>query len=135
MPIINTETPINDLYKSSPILFWTIIVVSSNQRPQQSELHTNLEEPYRTLLSTLLMKPVTSLKTLQAILLLSFWPFSVRHQYEEPSLNLCGLAINAALQMGLHRPSNLGDYGTADRTSSKSESMMIWMTLFQISTM
>ncbi|KAE9373138.1 hypothetical protein N431DRAFT_406474 [Stipitochalara longipes BDJ] len=134
LPIISTQTSVNDLYNSSPILFWTIIVVSSHQNPHHSDLHLNLEEPYKNLLSTLLIKPITSLKTLQAILLLCLWPFSVKHQHEEPSLNLCGLAINAGLQMGLHQPSRLSDYKTADRTSSNSESIMTWMACFEIST-
>lgn len=135
MPIVNTSISIESIFQSSPILFWTIIVVSSRYNPHHSDIYTDLTEPYKALLSTIILGPISSLQTIQAILLLCLWPFPVKHQHNEPSLNYCSLAISAALQMGLHRPSHSMEYKAADKVESSLDSMMTWMACFQISTL
>lgn len=135
MPIVNTSISIECIIESSPILFWTIIVVSSRQSPHHQDIYKDLAEPYKALLSTIIIGPIESLQTIQAILLLCLWPFPVKHHYNEPSLNYCSLAISAALQMGLHRPSHSTEYKATDKTESWLDSMITWMACFQVSTL
>lgn len=44
------------------------------------------------------------LSTIQALLFLCMWPLPVERQQHDPSWLYSGIAVNAALYLGLHRP-------------------------------
>jgi len=134
MPIVDTRVSIDKMCLSNPLLFWTIIVVSCCQNPQHGNLHPRLASPYQKLLSTALVNSINSLQAVQAILLLCVWPFPIRHERDDPSLNYCGLAISAAMQLGLHCPSYRNEYKISKTPESKTHSVVTWLACFQIST-
>jgi hypothetical protein len=61
------------------------------------------------------------------MLLNCIWPFPVRHQHDEPSLNYCSVAVSAATQMGLHSPGHSTEYNISDKTESNIDKTMTWM--------
>ncbi|ODQ69037.1 hypothetical protein LIPSTDRAFT_76533 [Lipomyces starkeyi NRRL Y-11557] len=102
-PIIQTNTSATTLYRSSPFLFWTIIVISSRFHPTLAQLYNALVTPYRLLLGKTLAEPIANLECIQGLVLLCLWPLAVDRQSEDSSWNYCGLVTNAAVRMGLHR--------------------------------
>lgn len=102
-PILDTEVSLHELYESSPILFWTIIIISSRWHPSLHELYAYFLDSYRALLARTLIEPQTSIEFVQAIVLLLFWPLAVNRQAEDPSWNLCGMVTNVAMKLAIHR--------------------------------
>ena len=133
LPIVNTNASLESIYTSSPLLFWTIALVTCRHNPRHQDLYQALAAPYEGLLSTILVRSIHSLKNIQAILLLCIWPFPVRHQHDQPSLNYCSMAVSAAMQMGLHRPGHSAEYNISDKTESNIDKTMTWMACVQVS--
>lgn len=102
-PILNTEISLHELHESSPLLFWTIIIISSRWHPSLHELYACFLDSYRALLSRALIEPQTSIEFVQAVILLLFWPLAVNRQAEDPSWNLCGMVTNVAMKLAIHR--------------------------------
>lgn len=48
--------------------------------------------------------------TIQALLLVSMWPFPVDTLWKDPSLLMISVARSAAMQNGLHRPETMQDF-------------------------
>ncbi|CAO2649469.1 Nn.00g068540.m01.CDS01 [Neocucurbitaria sp. VM-36] len=104
-PILNPHISISALYESSPLLFWTIIAITTSRAilPSHQALNAPLKEPFlRRFQSEILSAPVP-LHTIQAIAYLTMFPFPVRTQANDPSWLYSGVAVNAAMYMGLHR--------------------------------
>ena len=55
-------------------------------------------------------KPPYRVLTVQAILLVCIWPFPTNTMYNGVSATLSSVAINIAMQIGLHRPFNRQDF-------------------------
>jgi hypothetical protein len=106
-PILNTDMDLRSLYKSSPTLFWTIIIISVRWHPKLHGMTSLLTKPYNSLLGETLVGPITSIESIQAIVLICYWPLSIDKQLEDPSWNYCGLATHAATRLRLNRVDNL----------------------------
>ncbi|KAK9431905.1 hypothetical protein V1505DRAFT_413928 [Lipomyces doorenjongii] len=55
-------------------------------------------------LSNALVRSIKSVRVIQAILYLCLWPLRISKQHGDPSLTYCGVAVNASLKLGLHKP-------------------------------
>lgn len=119
---------INVIHQTSPLLFWTIILISSR--------HTEmLIEPYKNLLSRQLIEPVRSLYTIHALLLFCLWPLPVRKQILDSSWNYCGFAVSAAIRMGLHQLEATFEYDFSQFSAQDLEiRRRTWLGCFIIST-
>jgi hypothetical protein len=94
---------------------------------------------YQKYFGEILTRPIQSMKDLHALLLICHWPFEVETQQEDPSWIHCGVAINAALYMGLNHPEDENLFGARLAKHSLQISTlkcrrMTWMKCFQIST-
>lgn len=132
LPILNTLIPITTLQNEIPLLFWTIVVVSTMYHPVYHHVLSSLDGPYHLLLGKALSTSPMSLSTIQAILLLCFWPFPCRKQPQDPSWNLCGIAINASIQRGLHSPRH--DQWAKISAEERDARSKTWLACFYIST-
>jgi hypothetical protein len=110
-PILDTRKSINAIHDMSPILFWTIGIVSSRFHGEHSSCFLELKEAYLELLSTTLVKAIRSVHTIQALLIICLWPLPVKKQIYDPSWGYCSLAVSAALQIGLHQSGSQWEYG------------------------
>ncbi|KAF2457086.1 hypothetical protein BDY21DRAFT_33914 [Lineolata rhizophorae] len=135
MPIIDPSMTVGSLQRSNPFLFWTIVVITIQRSPQMYTEHwPKLLEPYQTFLGKAVISSPITLLTLQAILYICAWPLPVEHQPRDPSWNLSGVAINAALHMGLHRPNHppslraIGVYGDSPMRP------ITWLACFYVAT-
>ena len=102
-PIIGPIS-LNNIYHSSPFLFWTIIIlVSSRVQEEPGSLYSRIRDPYDRLLKTEALAAPLPLSKIQALLYLCMWPLPCEVQTQDPSWLYCGIALNSALYMGLHR--------------------------------
>jgi hypothetical protein len=127
-PILDTSISVAELYQYSPILFWTIIMISSRWHRSMSRLHKLLLESYRSILSGTFIEPFHhSLESIQAIILICIWPLAVPRQVDDPTWNYCGLVTNAAVRMGINRLDLRREGSHLDKgISIKNKTWMAW---------
>ncbi|KAH8175147.1 fungal specific transcription factor domain-containing protein [Sarocladium implicatum] len=103
-PIIGSLCP-DLLYRSQPLLFWTIVVIIISRLPDQDcvALFQHLRDPYKKSLYDQVFVAPLPLYKVQALLLLCQWPLPVEKQPHDPSWLYAGLALHAARAMSLGR--------------------------------
>ena len=131
-------TSLRDLYASTPFLFWTIILVASRKSGNgiHTDIHDVLQPHVQKMLSARVLDLKPSIKALHAVLILCTWPFPVVSQAYDSTWILCGVAINTAMMMGLHKPGHAEEYGRplAAVNGDPYNRKMTWLAVFQIST-
>lgn len=103
IPVVDTRRHYNDIYSNTPFLFWTIIAVAIRASSDALDLLDALEAPYNDFLGRVVVKSPLSLSSIQSLLLLCSWPFPVRTQRQDPSWNLCNIALSATIHQNLPR--------------------------------
>ncbi|KAI1505952.1 hypothetical protein F5X99DRAFT_415629 [Biscogniauxia marginata] len=135
LPILGPIS-IDTIYRTSPFLFWTIIVVvaSHSSVPSDEGLFGRIEAPYQEMLKNEVLKAPLPLQSIQALLILCMWPLPVVTQSKDPSWLYCGVAVNAALYMGLHRPGPLGSLRCVGVVAGSREARALtWLGCFYVS--
>ncbi|MCJ1247809.1 hypothetical protein MMC30_005024 [Trapelia coarctata] len=131
-------TSIRDLYASAPFLFWTIILIASRKSGNgiHTDIHGVLQPHVQAMLASRVMDLKPSIKALHAMLILCIWPFPVVSQAYDSTWVLCGVAMNTAMMMGLHKPGHAEEYGRplAAVKGDPYTRKMTWLAIFQIST-
>ncbi|KAI5860998.1 fungal-specific transcription factor domain-containing protein [Durotheca rogersii] len=140
MPILGPIS-LNGTYQSQPFLFWTIVIIVALRSPVPSDenLFTRLRDPYMQMLRGEILRSPMPLGKIQALLFLCTWPLPVSSQRDDPSWLYCGIAVNAALYMGLHRSNpKAGDipsfYSIGVVAGSAHERNNTWLGCFYVST-
>uniref|UniRef100_L2G9U7 Binuclear zinc transcription factor n=1 Tax=Colletotrichum fructicola (strain Nara gc5) TaxID=1213859 RepID=L2G9U7_COLFN len=100
-PIVRSQDP-DKLYKLSPILFWTIIAVSSRRYAKDPGLFQFLVENLPKEVWNAVSNPPISISTINALLVLCTWPLPTIRFLNDPSASYVAIAQNAALLLGLH---------------------------------
>ena len=73
-------------------------------------MYLGLVEPLKRLVLDVQYVTHRSVSTVQALLLLCYWEGIAKKTWTDLSWAYCGIATNAALQMGLHRPHHAIDF-------------------------
>ena len=135
VPILEPCISIHAFHRSSPVLFWTILLLASSGHHIYGNLYRRIIPYHETLFAARLLDP-PSLQTLHAILLLCVWPYPIKSQDDDPCWTLCGIAVNMALQMGLHKPDYSHEYVKRPDMAPGTASIRrrTWLACFQIST-
>ncbi|KAI2615402.1 fungal-specific transcription factor domain-containing protein [Hypoxylon sp. NC1633] len=140
LPILGPIS-LKTIHHSHPFLFWTIVVIVAQRSPVPSDetLFSRLYEPYMQMLRVEALRAPMPLSRIQALLFLCTWPMPVSHQRDDPSWLYCGIAVNAALYMSLHRsnptsgtPPSLYSIGVI--SGSPHERTNTWLGCFYVST-
>ncbi|KIW65452.1 hypothetical protein PV04_07711 [Phialophora macrospora] len=139
LPIFDRATSISALHDSNPLLFWTILRVACYRHPKFSHIFESTSQPYRLLLMNNLVAVIHDFRTIQALVVLCHWPNSGPRQSQDPSWQYCGVAVNAAMQMGLDQahPEKIapGFHGRFNvHQMSVYSRHMTWLACFHIST-
>jgi hypothetical protein len=132
LPIVDTRRSYDEIYEQTPFLFWSMIAVSIRGSTGTLELLDSIQKQFNTYLGQVMIQSPLSLSTIQGLLLVCLWPFPVRHQREDPSWNLCNIALGAT--------SNL-EITTSFRSSTKKNDLddneqarcRTWLACFQVS--
>jgi hypothetical protein len=133
-PVLDTSETRTEMYEKSPLLFWTVIIVASKCSANYSHLYDLLGPAHESMLAASIVKVTRSVPQLHAILILTMWPLPYPGPTHDPSWGYCGLAMNAALQMGMHRPGFHREYGFPDLSQEQVQLRTVtWMMAFQTS--
>ncbi|KAI1260412.1 hypothetical protein F5Y18DRAFT_420182 [Xylariaceae sp. FL1019] len=135
LPILGSIS-INDIYRSSPLLFWVIIIVVSSHTtiPTDEHLYNAIALPFQNMLRSEAMKAPLPISKIQALLFMCMWPMPIDSQPKDPSWLYCGMAVNSAIYMGLHRfgpPPTSRGLGTPAGT--RLERILTWLGCFYVS--
>ncbi|KAK2756754.1 hypothetical protein FQN54_005200 [Arachnomyces sp. PD_36] len=135
LPILDPDLTISSMQRSSPLLFWTIVIITVRHHSGYSHCLPDLTEPYMNLLRGIITNSPMTLPTMQALLFSCTWPLPVKSQPMDPSWNYCGLCINAALYMGLHRPNTEQSLRVVGVSSGNRKTrIMTWLACFLVGT-
>ncbi|KAJ5174874.1 uncharacterized protein N7482_000751 [Penicillium canariense] len=110
LPFLNRTQAPSDYYTASPLLFWTIISVGARRYQSDSGLLTSLAGPVTRLVWSTLADIPQSYHVVKALCLLCSWPFPTSSTSTDPTFMLCGMMVQVAMQLGLHRPSHTQDF-------------------------
>ncbi|KAI1816751.1 hypothetical protein GGS20DRAFT_536053 [Poronia punctata] len=101
MPVVRQRDP-KKIYETSPLLFWTIIYVSSRRYAKTPSLIQFLSEELRRQVFAAIGEIPVLLPTINAIILICSWLFPSARFINDPSVILSSVGANVALQLGLH---------------------------------
>ena len=110
LPFLDPLKSPDDYQDMSPCLFWAIISAASRRYLDDVTLLTVLSSYVSTLIWAEISQPPYTVATVQAIIILCTWPFPTTSTWNEPAVTLSSVAINIAMQVGLHRPVNAQDF-------------------------
>lgn len=102
LPIICAQNA-TQLYSSSQLLFWTVMLTASMAEPEPS-LYMSLAALIKQLATeTCWIRTPRSTHVIQALIILSVWPLPNEKVLDDCLYRFVGLAKNLSLQLGLHR--------------------------------
>ncbi|CAI7611554.1 unnamed protein product [Penicillium pancosmium] len=110
LPFLDRQQSPDDYYAASPLLFWTIISVGARRYQGDTGLLNSLAGPVTRLVWSTLADIPQSYHVVKALCLLCSWPFPTSSTSTDPTFMLCGMMIQVAMQLGLHRPSHSQDF-------------------------
>jgi hypothetical protein len=111
LSILDPDTDSPDvIFERSPILFWTVILISSRHFDEDTTLLQRLLPPYRELVKETIAKPPSNHHVVKALCLLCYWPPPVSSTTADMSFAISGVLMKFAMQLGLHRPSHPMDF-------------------------
>lgn len=102
LPILSSLSA-TELYNSSQLLFWTVMLTASLSEPAPT-LYLSLASLIKQLaIETCWIRTPRSAHVIQALIILSMWPLPNEKVLDDCSYRFVGLAKNLSLQLGLHR--------------------------------
>ncbi|KAB8229141.1 hypothetical protein BDV23DRAFT_158988 [Aspergillus alliaceus] len=110
LPFLERGQPPDEYYNASPLLFWTIISVGARRYQTDTHLLNSLAGPVSRLVWSTLADIPQSYHVVKALCLLCTWPFPTSSTSTDPTFMLCGMMMQVAMQLGLHRPSYAQDF-------------------------
>ncbi|PWY91143.1 C6 transcription factor [Aspergillus heteromorphus CBS 117.55] len=110
LPFLDRDQSPDEYYNASPLLFWTIISVGARRFQADTHLLNSLAGPVSRLVWSTLADIPQSYHVVKALCLLCTWPFPASSTSNDPTFMLCGMMIQVAMQLGLHRPSHTQDF-------------------------
>ena len=94
----------------SPLLFWTILSVGARRYEKDTTLLTSLSGPVNRFVWSTLADVPQNYHVVKALCLLCTWPFPTSSTSTDPTFMYCGMMLQVAIQIGLHRPSHSQDF-------------------------
>jgi transcriptional regulatory protein LEU3 len=110
LEILDASLSPDQYYDRSALLFWSIISVAARRYEEDAALLGSLRRCVTKLLWCTISVLPHSRPTIQAILLISVWPFPTSSMSTSISFILVSLARTASMQLGLHRPEAVQDF-------------------------
>ena len=110
LDVLDSSMNADQCYAASPLLFWAIISVASRNYKPDPSLFASLSTPVQDMLWAAIPALPHAHSTIQAIIIISMWPFPIATMSKDRSFMLVALAKAAAMQLGLHRPEVVQDF-------------------------
>ena len=110
LPFLNPDRTPEMYYQRSPLLFWAIISVGARHYNAEEALYTCLSGPVSRLMWSIFAEVPQNYHVVKALVLLCTWPFPTSSTSTDSTFMLCGIMMQIALQIGLHRPNHAQDF-------------------------
>lgn len=110
LPLLNPASTYKEYYAEHPLLHWTIIAIAARRYDSKPGLFMELQRPLEEILWTTLSQVPQVYHVCKALALLCTWPLPTSSTSQEPTMMLCGIMFQLAMQYGLHRPSHAQDF-------------------------
>ncbi|KAL1974360.1 hypothetical protein VTN31DRAFT_4564 [Thermomyces dupontii] len=110
LPFLDRDITPDEYYSTSPLLFWMIVSVGARRYQADVHLLNSLAGPVTRLVWSTLADIPQSYHVVKALCLLCTWPFPMSSTSTDPTFMLCGIMMQVAIQLGLHRPSHTRDF-------------------------
>ncbi|KAL6243891.1 hypothetical protein RBB50_009325 [Rhinocladiella similis] len=104
MPILDPSMSPNACYALSPVLFWVVVGVGCRTYPNNPTLLGVLPSKIKAM-ALLSVNGNISLPTVQAWLILLYWPFPKSNTGQDMIFPMSAALLHMAMQLGLHLPS------------------------------
>ncbi|KAJ9606066.1 Regulatory protein leu3 [Cladophialophora chaetospira] len=117
LPFKMTTHSADAIYTRCELLFWVIITTAASWK-----LRSQLAPSVQGMLTGIIHSFPRSVEQVQALLIMSMWPFPVSSVMEDVSHCYCCLATQMALHLGLHRPNqtHLHEHGMEERENARA---------------
>lgn len=102
LPILEPSSSPNSFYDKCPFLFWAIVTIGSRRYVRDPSVFPQLSRRVLKLGFESVAARRSPIQLIQALLLLSAWPLPVKYRAQDSMPTLTGLALQLALQIGLH---------------------------------
>lgn len=110
LPFLNPERTPDEYYTRSPLLFWTILTVGARHYGPDPGLFVSLTGPVQRLVWSTVSDVPQNYHIVKALILLCAWPLPTSSTSTDPTFIMCGMMMQIALQIGLHRPTHAQDF-------------------------
>lgn len=117
VPFLDPDRTLLSHHEASEFLFWAIVSVAARDQHDALHLLDAVTPFFCTTIGRLLVGggkgDSIRLGDVQALALLSLWPWQNVHWWTDRSWNLGNLALSSAIQIGLHQPFLETEYSLA----------------------
>ena len=103
-PLLQEPMGCIDSYNTCPLLFWTVMELAARNSSTYLYLSPQLQAPVARLAANFSAPASRSIYFVQALLIRCLWPLPYMTVNGDPSCLYCGVAIQMATLIGLHRP-------------------------------
>lgn len=110
LPMLHHQRSPDDFFSASPLLCWVIISIAARHYEVDPTLLTSVSGPLSSLLWKTLAEVPQDYFVVKALCLLCTWPLPISSTSSDPTFILCGVMMQIAMQIGLHRPSHAQDF-------------------------
>jgi hypothetical protein len=110
LPFLASNMLPEEYFDYCPALFWAIAGIGARRFRPDATLLTRLTAPITRLVWSALADMKQMYGTVKALCLLCTWPFPTSSTSSDPTFMFCGVMMQIAMQIGLHRPSHAQDF-------------------------
>ena len=110
LPILEPSKPPEHYFKTSQLLFWTVLVIGARRSPSDPTLFLRLTPEISKLVWSTLADVPQNYHVVKALCLLCTWPLPISSTSTDATFMLSGVMTHVAMQIGLHRPSHAQDF-------------------------
>lgn len=110
LPFLAPAMAPEEYFEYCPALFWTILSVGARRFHTDTTLLNRLTGPVTRLVWSALADMKQMYGLVKALSLLCTWPFPTSSTSSDPTFMFCGVMMQIAIQIGLHRPSHAQDF-------------------------
>jgi transcriptional regulatory protein LEU3 len=151
LPVIDIEKGIEKIYRLCPVLFWTIMFTALRghhsllpviTEEESQSLYFKLSPILKSVLAEITISPITryapsevdepilnasSVYSVQAFLIYTFWPPLTSSLSADSSWNTIGIAFYQAIRIGLHTPGMTSDRVRLTNKDLMNEQIRTWI--------
>jgi transcriptional regulatory protein LEU3 len=100
--LFDEELSPDQLYRQSPLLFWSIVCTGARRYAKDPRLYAKLIQPVIDLTFAAFARPLQPTPIIQSAIILCNWPIPFDLMHKDPSKALAGAAMSLAIQYGFH---------------------------------